>query len=161
VPLIAVASVDGASHRPADAAALTAAFGLGNLAASLALVAVPLRGEPDRLVRRSAVALLMTFAGGAVAASLPAAIAAFTAVGAAASVLFAASLAARSAYSPAGAEAQVFVSMAGIKAAFSPPGAVAAGPLLPLGHKAPLHGFLHPHGGAIITVLADKRPATG
>jgi MFS family permease len=161
VPLVAVASADSLSHRPADAAVLTAAFGLGNLAASTALVVLPLRGDPDRLVRRGAGAMLLTFGLGAVAPDLPTAIAAYAAVGATTGVLFAASLAARAAYSPAGAEAQVFVSMAGIKAAFSSLGAAVAGPLLPLGGPALFLASCAVTAVALAGAMADRRPAAG
>lgn len=54
-------------------------------------------------------------------------------LGVATGVLFTASLAARTAFSPAGAEAQIFVSMAGIKVAFSSVSTALAGTLLALG----------------------------
>lgn len=136
VPLIAVATAASLAQPPAQSATLTAAYGFGNLAVSLVLIAVPLRGEADRLVLRGTLGVLGMLAAGLLALTFPLAIVVYAALGAATGVLFTASLAARTAYAPHGAEAQVFVTMAGIKVGFSSLGAALVGVLLPLGSTA-------------------------
>lgn len=133
VPLLAVGTVDSLGATDASSAVLTAAYGAGNLAVSLLLIVFPLRGQADRLIRWGVVAVAIAFALGLVILSVPIGAAAFALLGAATAILFTASLAARASFSPSGAEAQIFVSMAGIKVAFASIGTAAAGPLLGLG----------------------------
>jgi hypothetical protein len=133
VPLLAVGTVDSLGATAASSAVLTAAYGAGNLAVSLLLIVLPLRGQADRLIRWGVVAVAIAFALGLVISSVPIGAAAFALLGAATGILFTASLAARASFSPSGAEAQIFVSMAGIKVAFASIGTAAAGPLLGLG----------------------------
>jgi hypothetical protein len=132
-PLLAIATTDSIGAATASSAVLTAAYGAGNLIASALLIVVPLRGDVDRLVRFGVGAVCAAFMTGLVIVSVPVSAAAFAILGAATGVLFTASLAARVAFSPAGAEAQIFVSMAGIKVAFSSIGAALAGAIIPLG----------------------------
>lgn len=47
----AVGTVDSLGAATASSAVLTSAYGAGNLAVSLLLIVVPLRGRADRLVR--------------------------------------------------------------------------------------------------------------
>lgn len=157
VPLIAVATAATLSVPATQSATLTAAYGLGNLAASLALIAVPLRGEADRLVLRGTVGVLGTLATGLLAVTLPLAIAVFATLGVATGVLFTASLAARTAYAPHGAEAQVFVTMAGVKVGFSSLGAALVGVLLPLGSAALFAGATLLTLVTTAVVLLDRR----
>lgn len=133
VPLLAVGTVDSLNATAASSALLTSAYGAGNLAVSLLLIVVPLRGQADRLIRWGVVAVAIGFVLGLVIFSVPIGAAAFALLGVAMGVLFTASLAARAAFSPPGAEAQIFVSMAGIKVAFSSIGTAVAGTLLGLG----------------------------
>lgn len=133
VPLLAVATVDSLGAPAASSAVLTAAYGAGNLVVSAVLVVLPLRGGADRLVRAGVVTVAVAFAVCAPVLALPMSAAAFALLGIATGVLFTASLAARATFSPSGAEAQVFVSMAGIKVACSSIGTGVAGTLLPLG----------------------------
>ena len=135
-PLLALATTDSIGAAAASSAVLTAAYGAGNLAVSALLILVPLRGDADRLVRLGTVAVTIACAAGLLVVSIPVSAVAFGLLGAATGLLFTASLAARSAFSPAGAEAQIFVSMAGIKVAFSSVGAALAGAILPVGGLA-------------------------
>jgi hypothetical protein len=96
-------------------ATLSAAFGLGTLAGSLLVTAVPLRGEPELLARRAAAATGAALALCAVAPSYPLALAAFAVAGFVDAPLLTATLAARAAYAPDGARAQVFVTLAASK----------------------------------------------
>lgn len=159
VPLIAVATATSLSVPATQSATLTAAYGFGNLAASLALIAVPLRGEADRLVLQGTLGVLGMLAAGLLAVTFPLAIAVYAALGVVTGVLFTASLAARTAYAPHGAEAQVFVTMAGIKVGFSSLGAALVGALLPLGSAALFAGATLLVLATTAAVLLDRRLA--
>lgn len=136
VPLLAVGTVDALDATAASSALLTSAYGAGNLTVSLLLIVVPLRGQADRLIRWGVVVVAIGFVLGLAIFSVPISAAVFALLGVATGVLFTASLAARAAFSPPGAEAQIFVSMAGIKVAFSSIGTAVAGALLGLGGHA-------------------------
>jgi MFS family permease len=122
------------SSWPDAGAALATAFGIGNLVGSLVITARPLRGDPERLT--TAFVLLMGLAYAACAAAPTYLLALFTfgSVGALNAPFFAATLAARSAYSPAAARARVFVSSAGLKIAAAAVGTALTGALV--GHGA-------------------------
>jgi len=114
--------------RPAAAGALLAAlYGLGNLAGSFLVTAVPLRGDPDRAVLRFGAVVALTFVACGLAPSYPLAVAAFVAGGVVNGPFFAATLAARTEYAPEGGRAQVFVTMAAAKVAAAAAGAAIAG----------------------------------
>lgn len=129
-------------------AVLAAAFGLGNFAGSLLVTALPLRGEPERLITRYGVVVGLAFGLCAAVPDFPLGVAAFGLVGAANAPFFTATLAARSAYSPPEARAQVFVSMAGLKVATAALGAALAGTFIDLGPRVLLVS------GAVLTLLA-------
>lgn len=133
MPLLAVGTVDSLGGATASSAVLTSAYGAGNLAVALLLIVVPLRGRADRLIRWGVITVAVGFVLGLAIISVPVGAAAFALLGVATGVLFTASLAARAAFSPPGTEAQVFVSMAGIRVAFSSIGTALAGTLLGLG----------------------------
>jgi MFS family permease len=128
--VLSVASGEHLKRSSVAGAVLAASFGLGNLAGSLVMTAFPATGEPERLITRWAFILGLGFALCAVIPGYPPAIAAFALVGALNAPFFTATLAARSAYSPAEARAQVFVSSAGLKVAAQSLGTAAAGALL-------------------------------
>jgi MFS family permease len=127
MPLIAVAFARGTEGGGAVVALLTAAFGLGNLGGAIAVTIVPLRGSPELLTRRGVIAVTCCLAFCTAPFGLVWTVAGFALTGAAAAALFAASLAARAAYSSPTGRAQVFVTMAGIKVAFSSLGVALAG----------------------------------
>lgn len=135
VPLLAVGTVDSLDASTASSAVFTSAYGAGNLVVSLLLIVLPLRGQADRLIRWGVLAVAVGFAFGPAIFSVPVGAAAFALLGVATGVLFTASLAARAAFSPPGAEAQIFVSMAGIKVACSSVGTGIAGTILGLGGR--------------------------
>jgi hypothetical protein len=126
--LFAVGLAVGLGRSPASGALLAALYGLGNLAGSFLVTAVPLRGDPDRGVLGLSAAVALTFAACGLAPSYPVAVAAFAAGGLVNGPFFAATLAARTEYAPAGGRAQVFVTMAAAKVAASAAGAAIAGP---------------------------------
>jgi hypothetical protein len=142
-------------------AALAAAFGLGNLAGSLAVTAWPMTGDPERRTARWVAVVAATLAGAAVAPAYPLALAAFALAGAANAPFFAATLAARGAYAPPGARAQVFVSLAGAKVAAGSAGTALAGAASALGARPLLAGAaaLTLAGGAVAEL--DRRLGAG
>jgi hypothetical protein len=150
-----IAAVLGASLSAGRGAgaALAAAFGLGNLGGSLLLTAFPLHGEPEALVARHVTLMGAALGLCAVAPSYAFALAAFALLGLSHAPFFTATLAARSRYAPAGARAQVFISMAGAKVAMSSAGTALAGAAIGLGPRALLAA------GAALTLAAAA--ATG
>jgi MFS family permease len=146
--VIAVVFGSQLSARPGAGAALAAGFGVGNLAGSLLVTARPLQGEPERLVARQAAVMAVALGLCALAPTYPLALVGFVLTGASNAPFFTATLAARSRYSPPGARAQVFVSMAGLKVAMASLGTAVAGATIGLGPRALLAA------GAGITLLA-------
>jgi len=141
-PVIAAALATQRGASPSSAAVLMCLYGTGGLVASLLLIVRPLTGTPERLVRLGVAAagaalLLPLLALPFPTAGTATGGAAFAVVGAVSSVLFAATLAARTEYSPPGATARVFATVAGVKVAGSAIGVAAAGLVAPLG-AAPL-----------------------
>jgi hypothetical protein len=157
--LAVVAVVYGAqlSARPGAGAALAAAFGLGNLAGSLLLTALPLRGEPERLTARHVAIMAVALGLCAVAPTYPLAVAAFALVGASNAPFFTATLAARSLYSPPPARAQVFVSMAGLKVAMAAASTAIAGATIGHGPRGLLTVAAAITLLAAATALLDRR----
>ncbi|MEV5729739.1 MFS transporter [Streptomyces pharetrae] len=110
-------------------AALGAAYGVGNLAGALTVGVFPLRGEPEKLTLRMIAVNAAAIALCAVAPNYLLAVVTFALAGASSSILFTATLAVRSQYSPPTARAQVFMIMAGFKMAMSAVGTALAGTL--------------------------------
>lgn len=134
--VLAVALAPSLGVDPGRAGLLVAGFGLGYLAGSLAVTARPLLGDPDRLVT---VTGLLVGGGYTLVALVPGyglTMAAFALTGALQAPLFAATLTARARYSPPGARAQVFVSMAALKVAAASAATAAAGAAMALGPRA-------------------------
>jgi MFS family permease len=127
ISLLAVAFALDHHGTAVQGAILVTAEGVGGLVGSTIAILRPLRGDADRLIRWWTLAVAVGFALCAVSSSIPIATAAFFVTGVATSIQFAASLAARSAYSPPAARAQVFVTMAGVKVAFSSVGVALVG----------------------------------
>ena len=157
IAVIAVALGHELHVDAGTAGQLVAAFGLGNLAGSLAVSARPLLGEPERLVTVTVALVGVGFALCALTTSFWLTFAAFALVGALNAPFFTATLASRTRYSPAEARAQVFVSMAALKVAAAAVGTAAAGAAMPLGPRA----LLVIGAGMILTTagvtLVDRR----
>lgn len=135
VMVIAVVLGRGLGHSAGAGAALAAAYGVGTLGGAVLAGAFPLTGEPERrairLIAVNAVALGLC----AAAPDYAVALLLFALAGAASSVLFTATLAVRSIYSPPAARAHVFVIMAGFKVAAASAGTAVTGTLIGIGPR--------------------------
>jgi predicted MFS family arabinose efflux permease len=149
IAVLAVALGRNLHVSPENGALLAAAFGFGGLVGSLAVIARPLLGEPEKLVTATMALVGAGFAFCALAPSYALAVVAFALVGALNSPMFAATLASRATYSPPQARAQIFVSMAALKVAASSLGTAAVGVAIGIGAR-PLLGI----GAAAILVTA-------
>ena len=143
--------------QPSTAAVLLAAMGAGNLVASLLLSAVPLRGEPDRLTTRHVAIVAGCFGACALAPSFGWGVAGFVLMGVATAPFVTATFAARNAYAPPDARAQVFVTLSALKITAASGGTALAGLLVAVGPRP----MLLVGGGAVllaavVTVL-DRR----
>lgn len=129
LPIYAVAvapSLGGA----AVAGTLVAGYGVGNLVGSALLMIRPLKGEADKLT-----GILAAFVAIALAVVIPmpnlvSALTAFTVAGVVNALFFAATLAARSEYSPAESRGQVFIWVGALKIAAASAGTAIAGALM-------------------------------
>lgn len=133
VHMTAVLDIDAAT-----AAVLTAAYGLGNLVGSLTVMAFPLTGSPDRLMRRLALGVVAGLTAVTLSPVLAAAVAAYALTGALNSYFFAATLAARTEYAPPQARGQVFIWVAALKITAGSAGTALAGTLTGLNIRLPL-----------------------
>ncbi|ADI12739.1 hypothetical protein SBI_09621 [Streptomyces bingchenggensis BCW-1] len=117
LPITAVHMTAILDINAATAAVLTAAYGLGNLAGSLTVMAFPLTGSPDRLMRHLALGVAAGLTTVTLSPVFAVAVAAYALTGAVNSCFFAATLAARTEYAPPQARGQVFIWVAAISAA--------------------------------------------
>ncbi|MCO5971283.1 MFS transporter [Actinoallomurus soli] len=156
LPVIAAVLGPHLTGRPGAGAALTVAYGLGNLGGSLLVTIFPLRGEPERLALRLFAVLAVTTALGALAPGFPLALAGFALIGVANALSFTATLTARTAYAPAAARAQVFVTSAGLKVAVSSVGSAAAGAMAGLGGRTLLLLCAGAGAVALLSAGADR-----
>ncbi|HEY1529590.1 MAG TPA: MFS transporter [Galbitalea sp.] len=127
VSLLAIAFALDHHGSAVQGAILVTVDGVGSLIGSTVAIVWPLRGNPDRLIRWWTLAVAAGFGLCALSPTAPIAAVAFGATGAATSLQFAANLAARAAFSPPAARAQIFVTMAGLKTAFSSVGVALVG----------------------------------
>jgi hypothetical protein len=148
VMVIAVVFGNQLHHAAGAGAVLGATYGIGNLCGALSVGVFPMRGEPERLTLRLIAVNAVAIALCAVVPNYPLAMAAFALAGASSSILFTATLAVRSQYSPPNARAHVFVIMAGFKMATASAGTALAGTLVGIGPRPLL--LL----GALITATA-------
>ncbi|WP_327287335.1 MFS transporter [Streptomyces sp. NBC_01198] len=156
LPVIATTYGPHLSHHAAAGAVLTTALGLGNLAGSLLVTVVPLRGEPEIWARRLFAVLAGTTVLAACAPGYSLALAGFALVGVANSLSFTSTLASRSAYAPPGARAQIFVTSAGLKVALASVGTAVAGAAAGLGGRALLLMAAGATTLAVLVALADR-----
>ncbi|MEU5591309.1 MFS transporter [Streptomyces sp. NPDC020298] len=120
------------------AAVLTAAYGLGNLTGSLVVMAIPLTGSPDRLMRRLALGVVAGLATVTVSHTFTLSVAAYAGTGILNALFFASTLAARTEYAPAEARGQVFIWVAALKITSGSAGTALAGSLTGLDVRLPL-----------------------
>ncbi len=138
LPITAVAATTSLGVSAAAAGVLTAAYGLGNLAGSAAVMIRPLRGDADHLMTRLAVIVAVALAVAALAPGFALAAVAYFLTGFLNSHFFAATLAARSEYAPASARAQVFVWIGAVKITAGSAGTALAGTLIGFSLHLPL-----------------------
>ena len=138
LPVVAVSMADVLGVPAATAAFLTVAYGAGNLAGSVCLMVIPLRGEPDRLMLSSGGLIVAGLLSILVVSSFLPVFFCFFITGVLNAAFFAATLAARSEYSPPSCRGQVFVWVGAMKITAGSLGTAAAGQLMMLGAYAPL-----------------------
>lgn len=138
LPITAVATTSSLGVAAAAAGVLTAAYGLGNLAGSAAVMIRPLRGDADHLMTRLAAIVAVALAVTALTPGFALTAAAYFVTGFLNSHFFAATLAARSEYAPPQARAQVFVWIGAVKITAGSAGTALAGSLIALSLHFPL-----------------------
>lgn len=142
-------------------ALLAALYGLGGLFGAIVTAVVPLKGEPDRATILFAISIGATFVLGGLAPDFKVAVVAFAMAGFLSGPFFVATLAARTAYSPARGRAQVFVAMGAVKITLSAAGAALAGAIgfAAAGAALAIGGALIIVVGAILLVDRRRLPA--
>jgi MFS family permease len=156
LPVVAAVLGKQLGHGAASGAALGAAYGLGNLGGAVAATVRPLKGEPETVTIRMVGLSAVVIGCCALAPSYGAALITFAAAGAASAILFTASLAVRSLYSPPEARAQVFMTMAGLKVASASLGTAITGFLVGYGARALLGTAAVVVAIAAAVALADQ-----
>lgn len=138
IPIAAVGMAPRLEVGTADAALLTAAFGLGSLAGSMARMVVPLRGSAENAVIGYAAAAGAAVAVAALVPVFPCALVVFGVAGVLNSLFFTATLASRTEYAPDTARAQVFIWTAALKVTAAAVGSALAGSLISVDARLPL-----------------------
>ncbi|WP_258066286.1 MFS transporter [Pseudoclavibacter sp. RFBA6] len=142
LPIVAVASTATLDTAASAAAVLTAAYGVGNLLGSAGVTIRPLRGEADALLPKLAAATALGLLAVMLSPSFWFSVAAYAAVGVANACFFAATLAARSEYSPPEARGQVFVWVGALKITAGSAGTAATGAIVGVAAALPLLGVI-------------------
>lgn len=138
LPITAVQLTVTLGIPAASAAAMTAAYGIGSLSGSAALMLRPLRGSPDKLMTVLAVCAMAGLCGIMLSSGWRTAVAMFWLAGTLNALFFAATLAARTEYAPASARGQIFLWVAALKITAGSAGTAAAGALTGWDARAPL-----------------------
>jgi hypothetical protein len=138
LPLTAVVSTAGLGIPAAAAGILIAAYGLGNLVGSAGVMLRPPRGEADRLVSRLAAAVALALALVGLSTTPVLGVVAYAVAGIVNAYFFAATLAARSEYSPLEARAQVFVWVGALKITAGSAGTAVAGAVIVASPQLPI-----------------------
>lgn len=157
LPITAVHTTKILGIVPATAAALTAAYGLGNLAGSLTVMAFPLTGPPDRLMRHLALGVAAGLTAVTLSPNFTLAVAAYALTGALNSYFFASTLAARTEYAPPQARGQVFIWVAALKITSGSAGTAFAGALTGFGVRLPVLAGICAVTAAVLTATTDAR----
>ena len=138
LPITAVSSTASLGAAAVAAGALVAAYGLGNLAGSAGVMIHPLKGEADKLMTRLALVIAAALTAVLLAPNVWLAVACYALAGIANAYFFAATLAARSEYSPIEARGQVFVWVGALKITAGSAGTAAAGAVVGTSLHLPL-----------------------
>ncbi|HEJ6931013.1 MFS transporter [Serratia marcescens] len=138
LPVVAVSMADVLGVPAATAALLTVAYGAGNLAGSVFLMVIPLRGEPDRLMLGTGGLIVAGLLSILEVSSFLPVFFCFFITGMLNAAFFAATLAARSEYSPPSCRGQVFVWVGAMKITAGSLGTAAAGQVMTVGAYAAL-----------------------
>lgn len=138
LPITAVQMTGQLGIPLASAAAMTAAYGIGNLAGSIGVMLRPLRGSPDRLMTRLALCAASGLCAIMFSNGWPLAVCMFWIAGVVNAFFFAATLAARTEYAPANARGQIFLWVAALKITAGSAGTATAGLLTGWDARTPL-----------------------
>ncbi|WP_282698312.1 MFS transporter [Streptomyces sp. CC208A] len=157
LPVTAVHMTNILGVEPATAAALTAAYGLGNLTGSIAVMLFPLTGSPDRLMRHLALGVVAGLLTVAASPTFTITIAAYALTGILNSCFFASTLAARTEYAPPSARSQVFIWVAALKITSGSAGTALAGSLTGANVRLPLLVGLLAVSAAVAVATVEAR----
>ncbi|XUL93730.1 MFS transporter [Streptomyces galilaeus] len=157
LPITAVHLTKILGTEPAAAALLTAAYGLGNLTGSIAVMARPLAGDPDRLMRRLALGVVAGLLAVTASPAFAVSVAAYALTGILNTFFFASTLAARTEYAPSGARGQVFIWVAALKITSGSAGTALAGSLTGVSVRLPLVVGLLAVSVAVAAATAETR----
>jgi hypothetical protein len=160
LPIVAVSSTAELGEAAGAAGALTAAYGLGNLAGSVGVMIRPLRGSADRAMTMLALIVAVALAAVLAAPNLLLSVVAYAAAGIANAYFFAATLAARSEHAPAAARGQVFVWVGALKITAGSAGTAAAGAVISGGTHLPLALAVAMTVAAVAGSALDRRTAS-
>ncbi|MFD8810666.1 MFS transporter [Streptomyces sp. NPDC059627] len=159
LPITAVHLTKILGTPPATAAVLTAAYGLGNLTGSMAVMAFPLTGTPDRLMRRLALGVAAGLLTVTLSPAFAVSVAAYALTGILNAFFFAATLAARTEYAPRRARSQVFIWVAALKITSGSAGTALAGSLTGMTVRLPLLVGLLAVSSAVVAATVETRLA--
>lgn len=159
LPITAVHMTRILGIEPATAAVLTAAYGLGNLTGSIAVMVFPLTGAPDRLMRRLALGVVAGLLTVTASPAFAISVAAYALTGILNSFFFASTLAARTEYAPSTARSQVFIWVAALKITSGSAGTALAGSLTGVTVRLPLIVGLLAISAAVTAATVEARLA--
>jgi hypothetical protein len=140
----------------AGAAAMTAAYGIGNLCGSAGLMLRPLRGSPDQLMSWCALGSMAGLGAILLSPGWMTAVAMFWLAGTLNALFFAATLAARTDYAPANARGQIFLWVAALKISAGAAGTAVAGMLGGWDARAPLAAGMLLIGVAVLLSTLER-----
>jgi len=138
LPITAVRMTGTLGIPLAGAAAMTAAYGIGNLCGSVGVMLRPLRGSPDRLMTMLALCAACGLCAIMLSGGWQLAVCMFWVSGVVNAFFFAATLAARTEYAPPRARGQIFLWVAALKITAGSAGTAVAGMLTGWDARLPL-----------------------
>lgn len=157
LPITAVHLTKILGVEPATAAVLTAAYGLGNLTGSIAVMVFPLTGDPDRLMRRLALGVAAGLLTVTASPAFTVTVSAYALTGILNTFFFASTLAARTEFAPIGARGQVFIWVAALKITSGSAGTALAGSLTGMAVQLPLVVGLLAVSTAVAAATVESR----